>query len=340
MKPLYFSYISRLFLQRFFTISGGSLALVILFDIGELYRRHGDLMPWSRVWQKLPFLYHAFLPLFLMAASTFLGMRLMRSYEWIALRTAGLSFRRIFWPLGVWCSIISFVDIMWLHPFSLKCLPQKTSQTSDHQWITFDHQGKKFFFGAKKSPHTPYEALEGTWYEVHKKSYALVNQVDSPRWTWNLHGGHYRAHQARQYSPQVLTQWDQWSSPVPMPFWLWHKKDPERMNMWQLKKYMKFFQYQGIPSHRHMLQWHKLLSRWILMMCVSALAFRFWERGPRNQPLIRLLSTIFSVSWGVFFIKDLSFAVALSYGSTSLSVWVALMTTLGLSTFVTLKYTR
>ena len=332
-KGIYGRYISWLFWTRFGTISGGCLSLIVLFDMGELYRRQGPQFSWISALVKVPFLYHTFLPLFLVSTCIFLGLHFMRTYEWIALRTAGMRFSRIFFPLGLWCIALSFLDFTLLHPLSLRLIhDHRPAQPSTHhqKWVEYKTGSQQNIL--TYIPTQEHSMALGILYKisssydqlgyVYGRYLSHENGLLTAHEGWSLHKGHF---QPFETYPIAST----------LPPWIWKKHDPKTMSFWQLEKYLRFFSRQfGSSPSSYILQWHSLLARWILMVVVSALAFRFWEIEPRSQPIARLLSLTFGLSWGLFFLKDLSISIALAYHvSSGIGVWTGLITALGLGTF-------
>lgn len=326
-------YIGKQFLFWFFCITFSLVAIIVLFDTLELFRRASTRqhdVPVSVVFSlalmKLPSLVEKAVPFSALLGAMFAFWRLNRHHEFVVARAAGVSIWQFLAPPIALAITIGLFKIAIFSPFSSAMLLQYESLEAktirgksslaalagEGLWFRQTTGNGHYILRARSI--SPREIkLNDVIVFLIGDGDKFVGRIDAP--TATLEAGFWRLDEAVVTTPN--TPPDRLDVRR-IPTDLTHDNindsfaSPETISFWALPAFIDVLEKAGFPGVRHLLHWHGHLAFPLLLAAVVLLAATFSLRPVRRGGGAILIVSGVGTGFLIYFLSDIIFALGVS----------------------------
>lgn len=319
-------YLARQYFLWFCIFLGGLAGIIFLFELAELFRRTADnqeatfgLIMRMGLY-KLPNTVDKVLPFVVLFSGMFTFWRMTRSQELIVARAAGVSVWQFLMPAVCVTLAFSLINITLFNPIGAtmnarfkeletRYLQRAVSMelTGAGLWLRQSEQvnGKerRYLLHADHIDLVPL-TLEPLIAFIYDKDDHYLGRIDAPKAVlrdsyWEIHDawfnweGKLPTHEDSVRLPTALTFEKIQESMAP----------PNTISLWELPSFIDALRSIGLPSTRHELQFHSLLSQPLLLCAMilfaAAFSLRLSRRGGVMKAVLAGLvtgSAIFTLS--------------------------------------------
>lgn len=355
-------YVGRHFLVAFVGLFAVFLALIYVFDVGELLRRaaarpdveFSDVALMALL--KLPHMGEKTFPFAVLFGGMLAFWRLTRSHELVVTRAAGVSAWQFMLPVLVLAFLLGVVKITAFNPLASVTLARFETQEA------LKLKGQKSFLAISEAGLWLRQSYRKGQAVVHaetvlqqKRSVDLtdvivylyegsdrfIGRIDAGQAVledgfWHLRDAWYRApDQPAEFKAEDWLETDLTLTRIQDSF-----APPETMSFWALPGFISTLEEAGFSAVRHRLHWHSLLAAPLLMCAMVLIAATFTLRHTLRGGASFIIAGGVVTGFMLYFFSDLVFALGLSDGiPVTLAAWTpsGVATLLGLATLLHLE---
>ena len=346
------AYIGRQFLFWFCSISFVLIAIIMLFDTLELFRRAstrenavGVGVVISMALLKTPTMLEKAIPFSALLGAMFCFFRLNRHHEFVVARAAGVSIWQFLAPPIMLAILIGLFKIAVFNPFSSAMLLKYEVLEAKHlrgksslaalanQGLWFRQPTGTGHYILHARAISPRDVrLDGVIVFLMEDKDRFVGRIDAPSAT--LEDGFWRLENAILTTPESppthlevrrlptdLTRDNINDSFAP----------PETISFWALPGFINVLEKAGFSGVRHLLHWHTHLALPLMLAAVVILAATFSLRPLRRGGTAILVVTGVATGFLLYFLSDVVYALGVS---SKLPVALAAWSPALVSTFI------
>ncbi len=327
------AYIGRQFLFWFACISLSLIALILMLDTLELFRRASSRahevdmnVVLSLALMKLPSLIEKAIPFSTLLGAMFAFWRLNRHHEFVVARAAGVSiWQFLSAPIAI-ALLIGFFKIALFNPFSAAMLlkyetleaktirGQSSSATLANQGLWFRQTtGNGHYILRARSINPREVSLNNVIMILLGENDEFIERIDAP--TAALEPGFWRIESGTVTSPNAPPKQIKVRQ-FPTDLTVGNINDsfasPETISFWKLPAFIKILENAGFPGTRHLLYWHSHLALPFLLAAVVLLAATFSLRPIRRGGTAILIVSGICSGFLLYFLSDVVFALGIS----------------------------
>lgn len=327
------SYVGRQFLMSFLAFTIGLLAIIVLFDTLELFRRvsaRGDTTSVNPVISmallKIPTITEKIVPFSALLGAMFAFWRLNRYHEFVVARAAGVSIWQFLAPPVAIAILIGLFKIAIFNPFSsamllkyeileAKYIRGKSSLAAlANQGLWFRQStGDGHYILHARAISTRDVRLDKVIVFLMQDGDRFVGRIDAKSAT--LEDGFWRLDNAVLTEPNKAPArfsirrlpTDLTSGNINDSF-----APPETISFWALPGFIKVLENAGFSGVRHMLHWHTHLALPLMLAAVVILAATFSLRPIRRGGAAVLLVSGIGTGFLLYFLSDVVYALGVS----------------------------
>lgn len=327
------AYIGRQFLFWFLCITFSLVAVIMLFDTLELFRRaaarENDVpmeVVFSMALLKLPTMIEKAVPFATLLAAMFAFWRLNRYHEFVVARAAGVSIWQFLAPPIAIAVLIGLFKIAVFNPFSsamylkyetleAKMLHGKASLASlanQGLWFRQTTGNGHYILHARTISPQEVRLNDVIVFQMGNNDY-FVGRIDAPRAT--LEAGFWRLDDAVVTTPNAPPERTDIRR---IPTDLTHDNindsfaSPETISFWALPGFIDVLEKAGFPGVRHLLHWHSHLALPLMLAAVVILAATFSLRPVRRGGAAILIVAGIGTGFLLYFLSDVVYALGVS----------------------------
>jgi lipopolysaccharide export system permease protein len=355
------SYVGRQFLFSFLAFTIGLLAVIMLFETLELFRRvsaRGEgtglntVIPMALL--KMPTIAEKIIPFSALLGAMFAFWRLNRYHEFVVARAAGVSIWQFLAPPIAIAILIGLFKIAIFNPFSSAMLlkyeilearyirgkSSLSALANQGLWFRQSTRSGHYILHAR-SISTKDVRLDRVIVFLMQDGDRFIGRIDAK--TATLEEGFWRLENAVLTEPNTAPArlgvrrlpTDLTSSNINDSF-----APPETISFWALPGFIKVLENAGFSGVRHKLHWHTHLALPLMLAAVVILAATFSLRPIRRGGAAVLLVSGIGTGFLLYFLSDVIYALGVSSKlPVILAAWSpALITTfLGISVLLHLE---
>ena len=327
------TYVGRQFLFWFFCITFSIVALIVLFNTLELFRRASTRqhdvdvnVVFSLALMKLPSLIEKAIPFSTLLGAMFAFWRLNRYHEFVVARAAGVSIWQFLAPPVALALMIGVFKIAVFNPFSAamllkyEILEAKTIQGKSslaalaNQGLWFRQTTGNGHYILRARSITPSDVrLNDVIVFLMGENDRFVGRIDAP--TAALEPGFWRLDNAVVTTPNAPPErlslrrfpTDLTTDNINDSF-----ASPETISFWALPAFINVLEAAGFPGVRHSLHWHTHLALPLMLAAVVLLAATFSLRPLRRGGAAILIVSGVGTGFLLYFLSDVVFALGVS----------------------------
>ncbi|MEX2454146.1 MAG: LPS export ABC transporter permease LptG [Rhodospirillaceae bacterium] len=327
------AYVGRQFLFWFFSMSIGLVAVIMLFDTLELFRRASTRdedvdfgIVASMALLKLPTMIEKAVPFSALLGAMFAFFRLNRHHEFVVARAAGVSIWQFLAPPIALAVLIGLLKIAVFNPFSSAML------------LRFELMEAKYFRGQTSLASL---ANQGLWfrqptgdghYILHARAISprdvrleevivfvmgaddrFIGRLDAP--TATLEVGYWRLDNPVLTTPESApTRLELRRLPTDLtPTNITDSfAPPETISFWALPGFVRVLENAGFSGLRHLLHWYSHLALPMTLAAVIILAATFSLRPMRRGGTAVLVVSGVGTGFLLYFLSDVVYALGVS----------------------------
>jgi lipopolysaccharide export system permease protein len=327
------SYVGRQFLFAFLACTIGLLAVIMLFETLELFRRvssrqegAGIQIVVSMALLKLPSLAEKVIPFSALLGAMFTFWRLNRYHEYIVARAAGVSIWQFLAPPIAIAILIGLFKIAIFNPFSSAMLLKFEILQAKHirgksslaalanQGIWFRQSTETGQYILHARTITPHDVrLDKVIVYLMQDGDRFVGRVDAK--TATLENGFWRLDNAVLTEPnKPPARYD--IRRLPTDLTIGNINDsfapPATISFWALPGFIKVLENAGFSGVRHLLHWHTHLALPLMLAAVVILAATFSLRPIRRGGGAVLIVSGIGTGFLLYFLSDVVYALGVS----------------------------
>ncbi len=327
------AYIGRQFLFWFACISFSIVAIILLFDTLELFRRAATRdhevdvnVVFSLALMKLPSLIEKAIPFSTLLGAMFAFWKLNRHHEFVVARAAGVSiWQFLAAPIAI-ALLIGLFKIAVFNPFSAamllkyETLEAKTIRGKSslaalaNQGLWFRQTTGNGHYILRAQSINPREVrLNKVIVFLLGENDAFIGRIDAP--TATLEPGFWRIDQGTVTTPNAppeRTEVRRFPTDLTTDNINDSFASPETISFWELPAFIRTLENAGFPGVRHLLHWHGHLALPFLLSAVVLLAATFSLRPVRRGGAAILIVSGVGTGFLLYFLTDVVFALGVS----------------------------
>ena len=327
------SYIGRQFLFSFLAFTSGLLAIIMLFETLELFRRlstrgEGAVISTivSMALLKLPTIAEKIVPFSALLGAMFAFWRLNRYHEFVVARAAGVSIWQFLAPPVAIAILIGLFKIAIFNPFSSAMLLKyeilearyirgKSSLAAlANQGLWFRQStGNGHYILHARSISTRDVRLDKVIVFLMQDGDRFIGRIDAR--TATLEDGFWRLDGAVVTEPnKAPARFEVRRLPTDLTSGNINDSfaPPETISFWALPGFIKVLENAGFSGVRHMLHWHTHLALPLMLAAVVILAATFSLRPIRRGGAAVLLVSGIGTGFLLYFLSDVVYALGVS----------------------------
>ena len=327
------SYVGRQFLFSFLAFTIGLLAIIMLFETLELFRRlsargegAGISTIVSMALLKLPTITEKIVPFSALLGAMFAFWRLNRYHEFVVARAAGVSIWQFLAPPVAIAILIGLFKIAIFNPFSSAMLLKyeilearyirgKSSLAAlANQGLWFRQStGDGHYILHARSISTRDVRLDKVIVFLMQDGDRFIGRIDAR--TATLEDGFWRLEAAVVTEPnKAPTRFEVRRLPTDLTSGNINDSfaPPETISFWALPGFIKVLENAGFSGVRHMLHWHTHLALPLMLAAVVILAATFSLRPIRRGGAAVLLVSGIGTGFLLYFLSDVVYALGVS----------------------------
>jgi len=327
------SYIGRQFLFSFLAFTIGLLAIIMLFETLELFRRlstrgEGAVISTivSMALLKLPTIAEKIVPFSALLGAMFAFWRLNRYHEFVVARAAGVSIWQFLAPPVAIAILIGLFKIAIFNPFSSAMLLKyeilearyirgKSSLAAlANQGLWFRQStGNGHYILHARSISTRDVRLDKVIVFLMQDGDRFIGRIDAR--TATLEDGFWRLDGAVVTEPnKAPARFEVRRLPTDLTSGNINDSfaPPETISFWALPGFIKVLENAGFSGVRHMLHWHTHLALPLMLAAVVILAATFSLRPIRRGGAAVLLVSGIGTGFLLYFLSDVVYALGVS----------------------------
>jgi lipopolysaccharide export system permease protein len=329
-----FFYLSRLFVKSLLAVNLFFFVFVFWIEFFEFQRRQSSLAPFS-FWQslgflslKIPFVLQQLFPFLIFFTALSLFWRLNKGNEILILRNFGLSVWSLTVPFLAMAGLFGTLNLFVIQPASLFLLQAHKKQERAH--------GNPFVLDGTTAPKIEGEAL---WHKQKVPGYHLIYRLQYAHGSADAMDGvsvfvfddaygfrtGYKAERGKVREGRLLLEnvWKlsagagpTYHRSLPFPFKLTAQEffqkapAPTEVAFWELSWWIECMEKLGMSAYRYRLEQQRLLSMTFWFMGMVLLASAFGASVQRKGGAVWLLSLGLAGSLLLYFIRDVTYALA------------------------------
>ena len=326
-------YLGRQFLFWFLCLAFALLAVIMLVDMVEIFRRvsqreHGGgiLVVLGMVLLKAPSMFEKAIPFAALLGTAAMLWRLNRHHEIVVMRASGVSIWQILAPVVALAIAIGVVKVAVINPFSSAALLNYEVLEAKHI------RGRTNLAAVARNGLWFRQSLAERSYILHARSISIedvrlkdvvvfrmrdgdkfVSRIDAPAAV--LEAGHWRiedpviaAPDAEPARPGMIR--------LPTDLTPENINDsfapPETISFWALPSFIRVLENAGFSGVRHKLHWHAELALPLLLAAVVLLAATFSLRPTRQRGGTVVVAASLGTAFLLYFLTDVAHALGTS----------------------------
>ena len=326
-------YIGKQFLFWFACVTFSLVALIVLFDTLELFRRAATRqhdvavdVVFSLALMKLPSLIEKAIPFSALLGAMFAFWRLNRHHEFVVARAAGVSIWQFLAPPIALAIMIGLFKIAVFNPFSsamllkYETLEAKTIRGKSslaalaNQGLWFRQTTGNGHYILRARTISPREVkLNDVIVFLMGENDRFIGRIDAPSAT--LEPGFWRLDKANVTTPNAPPERLELRR-IPTDLTADNINDsfasPETISFWALPGFIAVLEKAGFPGIRHLMQWHIHLALPLLLAAVVLLAATFSLRPVRRGGGAVLMVAGVGSGFLLYFLSDVIYALGVS----------------------------
>jgi lipopolysaccharide export system permease protein len=319
----------------FLSVLAGIIALIIIFDVLELFRRSSDSSDPSitfllgLVLLKLPKSIQAVLPFVMMIGMMFALFKLSRNSELVVIRSAGVSVWQFLFPTIIVVVVFGFFNLTVINHFSAS-LYKVYERMEDNFFnkssnlLNFGTGGlwlRESYDDNEKIIHSHYVRKEDDLLFLSGISVFELTTFDNLIRRYEAKEGHLlegyiRLDKVWESGPDKNSKFHD-ELFIPTEITINYVKDsfasPETISFWDLPEFINFFEDSGFSSLRHRLYWHsQLASPFFFCSMILLASIFFLSTSNRLGGWIKKIIAGLGTGFMLYFFSKLTFALGLS----------------------------
>ena len=321
--------------MSFLSVLAGIIALIIIFDVLELFRRSSDLSDPSITFLlglallKLPKSIQAVLPFVMMIGMMLALFKLSRNSELVVIRSVGVSVWQFLFPTIIVVVVFGFFNLMVINHFSAS-LYKVYERMEDNFFnkssnlLNFGTGGlwlRESYDDNEKIIHSHYVRKEDDLLFLSGISVFELTTFDNLVRRYEAKEGHLlegyiRLDKVWESGPDKNSKFHD-ELFIPTEITLNYVKDsftsPETISFWNLPEFINFFEDSGFSSLRHKLYWHsQLASPFFYCSMILLASIFFLTASNRLGGWIKKIIAGLGTGFMLYFFSKLTFALGLS----------------------------
>jgi lipopolysaccharide export system permease protein len=307
-------------------------SVIIIFDFTELFRRAatkstiGVGLIFKMLLLHFPTHIQEILPFIVLFAAILAFWQLNRNTELVIMKASGLSIWQILTPMILVALLIGAFDLVCLSPLTAKLMGQfeilqKRYLNEGSENSMLSETGLWF----KDRYDTTERLIHVGRIDFNKKllhnitiyEFDLKNKFSTRSDAHFAHMGHHSLYLHNGWRIQCGTAAEKFEGTRFLTFLNFQNiqgslADPRTLPFWVLTHYANLMERAGLSNHRYLLYWHSLLAGCIWLGVMVMLAAAFSLKPVRANRTSLMIGTGITLSFLLYFFRDISTAMGLS----------------------------